>query len=119
LEIFHIKFVGLSAENLHKLLATLVLVGAVVVLRLILNAVVHPTSHGDDDKSAATRFWVQQGVGLAAAVLFVFGLISIWFDNTDRLTTILGFVALVLATINVVGGFLVTHRMLGMFRKRD
>ena len=31
----------------------------------------------------------------------------------------LGFVALVLATINVVGGFLVTDRMLQMFRRRD
>ena len=31
----------------------------------------------------------------------------------------LGFLAVVLATINVVGGFLVTHRMLGMFRKKD
>lgn len=32
---------------------------------------------------------------------------------------ILGFVAVVFATINVVGGFLVTDRMLGMFRQRD
>ena len=31
----------------------------------------------------------------------------------------LGFAAVVLATINVVGGFLVTNRMLGMFRRRD
>ena len=31
----------------------------------------------------------------------------------------LGFAALVMATINVVGGFLVTHRMLEMFRKRE
>ena len=30
----------------------------------------------------------------------------------------LGFFALVLATINVVGGFLVTHRMLDMFKVR-
>ncbi len=36
-----------------------------------------------------------------------------------RLTTTLGFLALVLATINVVGGFLVTHRMVGMFKKRN
>lgn len=34
------------------------------------------------------------------------------------LTTILGFTAVLFATINVVGGFLVTHRMLGMFRKK-
>jgi H+-translocating NAD(P) transhydrogenase subunit alpha len=35
------------------------------------------------------------------------------------LSTWLGVVAVVLATVNVVGGFLVTDRMLGMFRKRD
>lgn len=33
--------------------------------------------------------------------------------------TWLGFAALVLATINVVGGFLVTDRMLEMFKKRE
>ena len=35
------------------------------------------------------------------------------------LSTVLGFVAVVLATVNVVGGFLVSHRMLEMFRKKD
>lgn len=33
-------------------------------------------------------------------------------------STILGFVAVTLATINVVGGFVVSHRMLSMFRKK-
>jgi len=32
---------------------------------------------------------------------------------------LLGFLAVVLATVNVVGGFLVTHRMLEKFRRRD
>jgi NAD(P) transhydrogenase subunit alpha len=35
------------------------------------------------------------------------------------MTTYLGLAALVFATINVVGGFLVTHRMLCKFRKRE
>jgi len=35
------------------------------------------------------------------------------------LTTVLAFTAVVFATINVVGGFLVTHRMLRMFRAKD
>lgn len=34
------------------------------------------------------------------------------------LSTILGFLAVVLATVNVVGGFLVSHRMLAMFKKK-
>lgn len=35
------------------------------------------------------------------------------------LSVILGLVAVILATINVVGGFLVTDRMLKMFKKDD
>ncbi|MGA0286451.1 MAG: NAD(P) transhydrogenase subunit alpha [Phycisphaerales bacterium] len=35
------------------------------------------------------------------------------------LATALGVAAVVLATVNVVGGFLVTHRMLRMFRRKD
>lgn len=34
-------------------------------------------------------------------------------------TTILGFLAVVFATINVVGGFLVTNRMLVMFKRKS
>ena len=34
----------------------------------------------------------------------------------NYLTTTLGFIAVFMATINVVGGFAVTHRMLGKFR---
>jgi NAD(P) transhydrogenase subunit alpha len=34
------------------------------------------------------------------------------------LSAVLGFLAIVFATINVVGGFLVTDRMLGMFKRK-
>jgi NAD(P) transhydrogenase subunit alpha len=34
------------------------------------------------------------------------------------LAATLGFLAVVLATVNVVGGFLVTHRMLAMFKRK-
>jgi NAD(P) transhydrogenase subunit alpha len=39
--------------------------------------------------------------------------------GADLLPKLLGCVAVTLATINVVGGFMVTHRMLGMFRRKD
>jgi len=38
--------------------------------------------------------------------------------EVSPVTAALAFLATVLATINVVGGFLVTHRMLEMFRRR-
>jgi len=36
----------------------------------------------------------------------------------DILPMVLGFIAVVLGTLNVVGGFVVTDRMLEMFRKK-
>jgi NAD(P) transhydrogenase subunit alpha len=40
-------------------------------------------------------------------------------DPTNYLALILGFFAVVLGTLNVVGGFVVTNRMLEMFKKKD
>ena len=37
----------------------------------------------------------------------------------DYFSLILGFVGVVLGTLNVVGGFVVTDRMLEMFKKKD
>jgi NAD(P) transhydrogenase subunit alpha len=39
-------------------------------------------------------------------------------SSADLLGTILGTAALIFATINVVGGYLVTNRMLAMFKRR-
>lgn len=39
-------------------------------------------------------------------------------SGQGTMATIFGFLAVVLATVNVVGGFLVTHRMLDMFKRR-
>ena len=39
--------------------------------------------------------------------------------ESDSLATVLGVVAVGFATVNVVGGYMVTDRMLGMFRRRD
>ncbi|MDP0496842.1 MAG: NAD(P) transhydrogenase subunit alpha [Verrucomicrobiota bacterium JB024] len=40
-------------------------------------------------------------------------------ETTGTLSAWLGFAAVVLAAVNVVGGYLVTDRMLGMFKKKD
>ena len=45
---------------------------------------------------------------------------ALWAANSGEVTAsgILGLLAIIFATINVVGGFLVTDRMLGMFGGR-
>ncbi|MFQ5966884.1 MAG: NAD(P) transhydrogenase subunit alpha [Acidimicrobiia bacterium] len=49
----------------------------------------------------------------------VIGALVIAGGASETLAGALGLVALVFATINVVGGFLVTDRMLEMFRRKD
>jgi len=39
--------------------------------------------------------------------------------DAANLTRLLGFVALVLASVNIFGGFLVTQRMLAMYKKKE
>ncbi len=39
-------------------------------------------------------------------------------DSNNYLSLTIGFLAVVLGTLNVVGGFVVTDRMLSMFRKK-
>lgn len=39
-------------------------------------------------------------------------------SHHNRVSTLLGFIAVTAATINVVGGFLITDRMLRMFKRR-
>ena len=44
--------------------------------------------------------------------------VMIHTDPTDYLALGLGFIAVLLGTLNVVGGFVVTDRMLEMFKKK-
>ncbi len=59
---------------------------------------------------------LMSGSNAISGITIIGALLSV--VSSTRVTMILGFVALVIATINVVGGFLVTHRMLGMFKKK-
>jgi NAD(P) transhydrogenase subunit alpha len=56
------------------------------------------------------------GSNAISGITLIGALVSAGTPNV--FTTVLGFVAVVLATVNVVGGFLVTHRMLRMFKRR-
>jgi NAD(P) transhydrogenase subunit alpha len=50
--------------------------------------------------------------------IVVVGAIIVLGTADDTFTEVIGFVAMVLATANVVGGWFVTDRMLGMFKRR-
>jgi NAD(P) transhydrogenase subunit alpha len=50
--------------------------------------------------------------------IILFGGILVLADATTHLTMALGFVAVVFGSANVFGGFMVTDRMLQMFKKK-
>jgi NAD(P) transhydrogenase subunit alpha len=54
----------------------------------------------------------------AISGIAVVGALLIAGTREWNVTTILGSIAVILATVNVVGGFLVTDRMLQMFEKK-
>ena len=49
----------------------------------------------------------------------IVGALLIAGSGHDLTARLLGGLALIFATINVVGGYMVTDRMLGMFRKKE
>jgi len=48
----------------------------------------------------------------------IIGSIIVMGQAEETISLVLGFIAVVLGTLNVVGGFVVTDRMLEMFKKR-
>jgi|TARA_B100000809_G_scaffold54_1_gene78 NAD(P) transhydrogenase subunit alpha len=60
---------------------------------------------------------LMSGSNAISGITIIGAMLAATTPNT--LTTVLGFLALVLASTNVIGGFLVTHRMLSMFKRKD
>ena len=60
---------------------------------------------------------LMSGSNAVSGITLIGAMVSAGTDHST-LTTTLGFVAVVLATVNVVGGFLVTGRMLAMFTSK-
>ena len=61
---------------------------------------------------------LMSGSNAISGITLIGALVSAGADE-QLAANFLGCVAVMLATVNVVGGFLVTHRMLGMFRKKN
>jgi NAD(P) transhydrogenase subunit alpha len=59
---------------------------------------------------------LMSGTNAISGITLVGALISAGAGNSS-LSTVLGVLAIIIATINVVGGFMVTDRMLEMFKK--
>ena len=90
MHVLGIDWVGVNAENGRKLLLSLVFIVVVVGIRVALRAVVGRIAGKSFDATTQLRFWTRQGISLAAAVVLVLGLLSIWFNDPTRLATAFG-----------------------------
>lgn len=61
---------------------------------------------------------LMSGSNAISGITLIGALLAAGHGEASWLFNLLGCAAVALATINVVGGFLVTHRMLGMFRRK-
>jgi H+-translocating NAD(P) transhydrogenase subunit alpha len=62
---------------------------------------------------------LMSGTNAIHGIVIVGAMLVAGLGHKDTVTTIIGLAAVVLASANVVGGFVVTDRMLEMFKGRD
>ena len=62
---------------------------------------------------------LMSGSNAISGITIVGALIAAGSAGPDWLSILLGTLAVTFATINVIGGYFVTDRMLGMFRKKE
>ena len=61
---------------------------------------------------------LMSGTNAVSGITLVGALLAAGSGDSPMLVNVLGFIAVTLATINVVDGYLVTNRMLAMFKRK-
>ena len=72
-----------------------------------------PPAAKDDERIRHTPLWRRMLVRPSVGALIAAG------PQGFHLSKIFGLVAIALASVNIFGGFLVTNRMLAMYKKKD
>lgn len=95
MEFLGIRLIGVNPETGYKLLVSVAFVTAILLARRALASIL--LRFGGTARSERTAFWSRQGISICVAVITVLTLLSIWFDDPQRLTTGLGLVGAGLA----------------------
>jgi small-conductance mechanosensitive channel len=111
--LFGVTLIGATPENLHKLVLTIAFIAIAVVLTWLLRRTLGlfvGTRTG-----TRFQFWAKQGVSLVIAAILILGIMSIWFDNSTRLASVLGLIGAGVAfalqrVITAVAGYFVILR---------
>jgi small-conductance mechanosensitive channel len=113
MEVLGIRLVGVNTETGQKFLLTVGFVLAVLLLRAAVVWIAHLAT--GKHRNERVMFWTRQGASIMAALLTVVALLSIWFDDPQRLTTGLGLFSAGLAfalqrVVTALAGYVVIMR---------
>jgi small-conductance mechanosensitive channel len=113
MELFGIRFVGLNEENGQKLMLTIAFILGIFLLRALIVGIAYVAT--GRHRNERVMFWTRQGASIIAAMLVVVALLSIWFDDPQRLTTGLGIFSAGLAfalqrVVTALAGYVVIMR---------
>jgi small-conductance mechanosensitive channel len=97
MRILGVEWLGVNVASGRKLLFSLAFIAAIFLTGFLLRALAGLMFSRTDLGTVRTKFWTRQGVSLLSAVLLVFGLMSIWFDDPTRLATAFGLISAGLA----------------------
>jgi H+-translocating NAD(P) transhydrogenase subunit alpha len=61
---------------------------------------------------------LMSGANAIHGIVLIGGVILLGTAGDDKVLCVLGFIAVILGTLNVIGGFVVTDRMLEMFKAK-
>ena len=89
MQLYGIRLIGVDHDTLTRLTLTVVAIGGALLLRYVVVFAVRVVQH----RGPGTRvmFWTRQALSLLVLAVVIAALLSIWFDNTARLTTMAGF----------------------------
>jgi small-conductance mechanosensitive channel len=113
MELLGVRLVGVNTETGDKLLLTIAFVAGVLLLRAAIVGVAYAIT--GRHRNERVMFWTRQGASVSAALLAVLALLSIWFDDPQRLTTGLGIFGAGLAfalqrVVTALAGYVVIMR---------
>ncbi|MCL2447928.1 MAG: mechanosensitive ion channel family protein, partial [Polyangiaceae bacterium] len=112
-EVLGVRLIGLSWDNLHRVLLTAIAVAAALVVRRAATWLVRAFSRARAHERFL--FWTKQSANLFVALVILLSTISIWFDDPGRLALPAGLVTAGIAfasqkVFTAIAGYLVLLR---------
>jgi small-conductance mechanosensitive channel len=113
MELLGVRLLGINTESGQKLLLTVVFVLVILLARRAVVTMARLVTGRHENERL--MFWTRQAASVAAAVLSVVAVLSIWFDDPQRLTTGLGIFSAGLAfalqrVVTALAGYVVIVR---------